>query len=77
MKEQAQEIDFLVRHVGKLDRAITNILESKRWKLGDRLGALNRKIRFKSTLSNPQTYQEQVRKELQSWLQDRKKKSTR
>jgi spore maturation protein CgeB/GT2 family glycosyltransferase len=61
------DAERLVRLVQRLDDGLTSVLNSQRWRLGHRLGAIWRKLRLKSPMPMPHDFQAQIAEEFRGW----------
>ena len=75
LKRLVRDAEILSRLWQNLNTGFTNVLNSRRWKLGHRLGAMWRTLRFKPSLPMPHDFQLQMTKDFQNW--EKQTESTR
>lgn len=61
------DAERLARLMQRLDTGLSSVLSSQRWRLGHRLGAIWRKLRFKAPMPMPHDFQAQIAEEFRGW----------
>lgn len=67
LRHREQDIDKLQRWLERFDHGFSDILHSKRWKLGHALAALYRQLCGKPPLPMPQEHQQHLMKQVRAW----------
>jgi len=67
LRQREQDIDKFQRWIERLDRGFSDVLQSKRWKLGHSLAAFYRRLGGKPPLPMPQEHQRRIMKQVCSW----------